>query len=57
MSRVGRDPERALLYQSDEYPTRNTQRVKVSIHNECAHALGVSVEIELKMDWQGCEQV
>jgi len=21
------------------------------------HALGVSVEIELKMDWQGCKQV
>jgi len=27
------------------------------VHIECVHALGVSVEIELKMDWQGCKTV
>jgi len=26
-----------------------------SLHNERVHALGVSVEIELKMDWQRCK--
>jgi len=29
----------------------------IVLGNECVPALGVSVEIELKMDWQGCEEV
>jgi len=27
-----------------------------SVDNEWVHALGVSIEIELEMDWQGCKR-
>jgi len=34
----------------------NLDYILTKFNNEWVHALGVSVEIELKMDWQGCKK-
>jgi len=35
----------------------DVELLDMAIDNELVHTLGVSVEIELKMEWQGCKQV
>jgi len=45
-------PLLAYPHQPDSGP-----RLDNHVNNDLVPALGVSVEIELKMDWQGCEKV